>query len=283
MYQVVFAVNDKYVPMLSVAIMSLLNTIKVELVINILFSNLSAKNRENISIICKKKGAKVNFLPVDRKVFFGLEEMGHLKIEAYYRMAIPDLISADRALYLDCDILFLNDVSELFDISIEGFPVAAVEDPDYQPIAHLGMSKGSVYFNSGIMLMNLEYWRSSHIADKTLLFLKDNPEKIKYADQCALNHVLDGNFIKIDKKYNFQTGFIGKGSEQKNQPSIVHFTGSIKPTNYLSQHPYKSVFMNELKNSKYYNVVFVQNFLRNILVTFKLYPITNFIKKTFNF
>ena len=269
--------------MLSVAISTLLKTIKVDITINILFSRLSANNKLKITRICNQSKAEVNFLLVDTSFFYGLKEMGHLQIESYYRMAIPSLIISDKALYLDCDILFMKDVSELFAKPLEGVAIAAVEDPVYQPIDLLGMSKGSEYFNSGIMMMNLDYWRSNQISEKTLSFLLANPEKIKYADQCALNAIIDGAFLKIDKKYNFQTGFLAQGSDVKTQPSIVHFTGSMKPTNYLSQHKYKDIFVSELKLSGFYNLVVIENLIRRLVIMLNLYPITNFIKNTLSY
>jgi lipopolysaccharide biosynthesis glycosyltransferase len=283
MNEVVFAVNNKYVPMLSVSISTLLKTIKIDIVINILFSNLSANNKLKISRICNKRNTKVNFLPVDQSFFIGLQEMGHLRVESYYRMAIPSLIMADKVLYLDCDILVMKDVSELFVKPIDGVAIAAVEDPLYQPIGFLGMSEGSVYFNSGIMMINLDYWRAQKISEKTLSFLKDNPDKIKYADQCALNAIIDGNFLNVDNKYNFQTGFTSQDSKVKIQPSIVHFTGSIKPTNYLSQHKYKDVYIKELKRTGFYNLIVIENVLRRIVIMLNLYPITNFVRKIISY
>lgn len=283
MNEVVFAVNNKYVPMLSVAITTLLKTIKVDVVINILFSNLSASNKLKISRICKEWKTDVNFLPVDKSFFIGLHEMGHLQVEAYYRTAIPSLIMADKVLYLDCDILVMKDVSELFEKPIDGVAIAAVEDPLYQPIGLLGMSEESVYFNSGVMMMNLDYWRSQKISEKTLSFLKDNPDKIKYADQCALNVIIDGNFLNVNNKYNFQTGFISQDSNVKAQPSIVHFTGSIKPTNYLSQHKYRDDFVKELKRTECYNRIVIENVLRRFVIMLNLYPITNFARKVLSY
>ena len=279
MNHVVFAVNNKYVPMLSVAISSLLKTIKSDICINILFSDISNSNKLKIANICIESKTEVRFLPVDKNFFEGLREMGHLQIEAYYRMAIPSLIDAEKVLYLDCDILFMEDVSNLFEIQIDGFAIAAVEDPSYQPLNLLGMSEKSTYFNSGIMVINLEYWRSQKIPNKTLEFLKDNPEKIKYADQCALNAVIDGNFKQIDNMYNYQTGFISIEPNIKIKPFIIHFTGSIKPTNYLCEHKYKDLYIKELRLSGFYYYIIFENLLRRLVVTLNLYPITNFIKK----
>jgi lipopolysaccharide biosynthesis glycosyltransferase len=283
MKEVVFAVNNKFVPMLSVAISTLLDTIKADIVINILFSNLSANNKLKISRICSERNTDVNFLSVDRSLFIGLQEMGHLQIETYYRLAIPSLIMADKVLYLDCDILVMKDVSDLFELPIDGVAIAAVEDPVYQPIGLLGMSEGAVYFNGGMMMMNLDYWRSQNISEKTVSFLKDNPDQIKYADQCAMNAIIDGNFLNVDNKYNFQTGFISQDSNVETQPSIMHFTGSIKPTNYLSQHKYKDLYIKELKRTGFYPRIVMENVLRRIVIMLNLYPITNFVRKVVSY
>lgn len=288
MNQVVFAVNNKYIPLLSVAIRSLLNKNKHNLIINIIYSKLSKWNIDYLSKLCQSGGSKVNFFQIDSSDFEGLPERGHLKVEAYYRMAIPNVIDARKVLYLDCDILVAADITSLFELNISDYPLAAVVDPVFQPISELRMKNGAKYFNSGVMLLNLDYWRKSNLAQKTLDYLRTNSERITYADQCALNAIVDGNFLELDEKFNFQTGHlagVNNRLETMNDfPIIVHFTGSIKPSHYLCDHPCKHLFLMELAHTPYYyyKIKFL-NLARFMISNLNLYPLVNSLRKHLKF
>ncbi len=276
--EVVFAVNDRYLPLLSVAIISLLKKCTKKLIIRIIYSSLSNKNKNYLKKICNSYNSIIFFHEIRASDFTGLPEMGHLKIETYYRMAIPEIVHSEKVLYLDCDIIFIADPSPLFKLDISDFPLAAVKDPIFQPIDQLCMKNDSEYFNAGIMLINLDYWRKNNISAKTLNYLRCHSEKITYADQCALNAVIDGNYLSLDPIYNFQSGhFTLPHSEVF--PKIIHFSGSMKPTNYLCQHPFKEVFLSELSGTPYKFKIDFTNFVRKLIELFGLYPLANKIRK----
>lgn len=282
MCEVVFAVNNKYIDLLSVALLTLFKTNNTNLVINIIYSHLSAKNITYIERICRSYKIKINFFQVNSSDFDDLPERGHLKVEAYYRMAIPSLIKADKVLYLDCDIMVMSDLESLHALDLTNLPLAAVQDPVFQPIKDLDMDINSTYFNTGIMLINLDYWRKNNIAERALLYLRTNPQKITYADQCALNAVVNGNYFSLSKEFNFQSGHI-KNSEDlslllKNHLKIVHFTGSLKPTHYLCTHPLKPDFLLELSHTPFVLRMHLLNFARRLLALSGAYPLINSLR-----
>lgn len=282
MLEVVFAVNNKYIDLLSVALLTLFKTNKTNLVINIIYSRLSAKNISYIERICRCHKININFFQVDSSNFDDLPERGHLKVEAYYRMAIPNLIRGDKALYLDCDIMVMSDLEGLYALDLTNLPLAAVQDPVFQPIKELDMDIKSTYFNTGIMLINLDYWRKNNIAERALQYLRTNSQKITYADQCALNAVVNGNYLSLSKEFNFQSGHI-KNSEDfipplKNNLKIVHFTGSLKPTHYLCTHPLKSDFLSELSHTPFVLRTHLLNFARRFISLTGAYPLINSLR-----
>jgi lipopolysaccharide biosynthesis glycosyltransferase len=285
--QIVFAVNDKYAVFLAVALRSLLKASCDRLIVNILYSNLSKKNKYYFENLCKSKNFPIKFFHIDESNFKGLPQCGHLNIEAYYRMAIPNVLSANKVLYLDCDLLITSDLSPLFSINLKDFPLGAVVDPIFQPIDFLGMNMGAKYFNTGVMLLNLEYWRECNISGNALEYLRVNPHKITYADQCALNAIINGNFLQLDSKYNFQSGHIIDYEQSQilevTLPEVIHFTGSLKPTHYLCESPYKNLFINELKKTHYRKKIILQNMIRQFLVFTNLYPLMNITRNFLKF
>jgi lipopolysaccharide biosynthesis glycosyltransferase len=142
---------------------------------------------------------------------------------------------------------------------LANYAVGAVIDKlasDISLFDRLGYPNEKGYFNAGVLLINLEKWRSDHIEDDFVAVLNNYSDKIKYEDQDVLNVVLQDKKIFIPIKYNFQTPFFRKNfiwgyrkyeeefKQDLNDPVIVHYSTSNKPWNWNSYdpHPYKSTF-----------------------------------------
>jgi lipopolysaccharide biosynthesis glycosyltransferase len=283
MYQVVFAVNDKYIILLSIAIKTLLEKTKNPLLLNVIYSHLSFKNIFYLRRLSSSFNTEINFHKIESSQFIGLPEKSHLTIEAYYRLAIPSIIKAEKVLYLDCDVLIKSDLTHLFSKNLKKFALAAVIDPAFQPIKKLRMKPKSTYFNSGVMLLNLKYWRDEEISKKVLKYLRDNPKKITYADQCALNAIINGNYLALNKKYNFQSGHFDALAPNKpyQNPLIVHFTGAYKPTHYLCKHPFKNEFLRQLSQTPFMLKINLINYVRKFVSYTGTYPLFNKMRNIF--
>lgn len=91
------------------------------------------------------------------------------------------------------------------------------------------------YICSGVLLMNLDYWRSYKLSTKIIDFMKKNSDKIKFPDQDALNYLCRDNKIVLEALYGVQTLFflhkdfmIEHMEEMRmliDKPSIVHYAG----------------------------------------------------------
>jgi hypothetical protein len=85
------------------------------------------------------------------------------------------------------------------------------------------LSDSKAYFNAGVMVIDLEKFRSTsliHAADK---FLKQTNYETPFVDQEALNHVVDGAFVRLDTRWNVLAA-LGHAD-----PWIVHYAGPYKP------------------------------------------------------
>ena len=115
----------------------------------------------------------------------------------YLTEILPEL---DKVLYLDLDIYIDQDISQIWDIDIENYAVAGVVDfgakLNFLPyIPHIG-----VYINSGVMLMNLKYWREHNITERIHQLL--NTYVLSYPDQDAINIVCYGHIKFLSHKWN---------------------------------------------------------------------------------
>ena len=103
------------------------------------------------------------------------------------------------------------------------------------------------------MLINLKLWRQQNLSDRCFDFLKGSLDDLKYWDQDALNKIIDGQFVMLEKKWNSLIDLSeGKDSELSNS-IIVHYVGSLKPWQIWCVHPGKAIYWDYLKQSPWKN------------------------------
>lgn len=217
---------------------------------------------------CERKGIRLTVFDV-RDMFPEVKELktvGHLTRTVWFRLCLPALLPGEhKLLYLDADVIFLKPVRELYETDISRHSAAAVPDsmgPEcYRP---LGLDTASDYFNSGVLLMNLDYFREHHIAGKCIAFAREHPELLRFADQCALNHVLKGTVRTLDHRWNFHpkwreqpilSGLWKSRRAPAATPGLVHFVGSFKPWLYLAQLEYGDEYWRLLATTEFADYV----------------------------
>ncbi|MBP5345479.1 MAG: glycosyltransferase family 8 protein [Bacteroidales bacterium] len=215
------------------------------------------QNRVLLEQEADKAGSTCYFYSIDKSVTshlpFGREGMPrHVSIATYYRLFITEVLPKDihRILYLDGDMIVRHSLSDLWNMDIECYPLGAVHDMA-EPLnaARLGLSS---YFNAGMLLINLDYWRDNHCLESFLAYIGENEEKILLHDQDVLNGVFASLVKWLPLTYNFQNGFIlaqphkqynpllqSEIDDCKNDPAIIHYTVYNKPWNVACFHPFR--------------------------------------------
>ncbi|WP_425639507.1 glycosyltransferase family 8 protein [Algoriphagus yeomjeoni] len=230
----------------------------------LLASALPESKKTAISNKVISLGSKFDFIKIDDNAFENFPIPHHFSKANYFRLLIPELLPAKKVIYLDADIIVVSPLNDFLKIDLTDHSLAAVEDPIYKWKTELGMKNSSTYFNSGVMLMNLELWKQRDISKKAFEFINTHPEKIRFVDQCALNAVIDGDYIELAPKFNqqailFKEGFdFGQSSWSKEQreeaidsPILLHFTGPSKPWQYNNSHPRKKEYWKIQKDSPF--------------------------------
>ena len=172
----------------------------------------------------------------------------------YYRISLAEIIPNDipYALYIDSDTVVEKDVFELLKYTRdEGYAVWAVEDiSDSGAHKLLGIKKNN-YFNAGVMMINLAYWRENDIGEKIREFKLHNSTKILGNDGGAINGVLSSLWGRLPPKWNQQSGLYKKKFRKGNKisysiheindalrdPAIIHYVGERKPWLAGCPHP----------------------------------------------
>lgn len=249
----VAATNEKYAVHLGVMLASLManKNSKRPIRIYILNENLSDRTKLNLKGIAEKKNAKVQFISIKNSVFDTFKVRGYIGKEMYYRISIPEVLdkNINKVLYLDCDIVVMEDITKLWKTKIDDYCAAAVGSVSKLNRAKsLSIPKSYGYFNSGVMLINLKKWREHRITPKVIDYIKNNREKLIDPDQDALNAVLYDKWLKLDPKWNFTTNRFND-PEKNIKPAIIHFTGKRKPWNF--GHPMEKEYHHYRKTIKW--------------------------------
>ncbi|MCL5733621.1 MAG: glycosyltransferase family 8 protein [Patescibacteria group bacterium] len=238
---IVFSSDDNYAPLLGIALCSLFENKKVDrrIKIFIIDSDISSKNKGYLKILANKYNFFIDYIKPDNKFFTGLPDSSW-PLAAYHRIIVARLIPSEvkKLIYLDCDIMIKKDLSDLFFTDLEGKILGAVPDPaaNNESRKRLGIPEEIDYFNSGVLLIDLDLWKKNKTEQKILDFMFKNKEKLKYPDNDALNAVLFNDWLRLPEKYN---AFL---YSKINDPSIIHFT-SEKPWYYLSADQYQKEYL----------------------------------------
>ncbi|MBY0299227.1 MAG: hypothetical protein K2X71_24860 [Methylobacterium sp.] len=159
----------------------------------------------------------------------------------YARLLLPYLMPRrEKVLYLDADLIVLDDVAPLWRLDIREHAAAAIRDPFCDSRAAIGFAPDEPYFNSGVLLMNLEAWRRDGIAEAVAGEIARLGPRLTYFDQDALNLVLRGRILFADPRWNFQPRMADATARDlacapevfrriRDRPAIVHFTTPHKP------------------------------------------------------
>lgn len=258
-------IDDNYIQHCAVTLISLFsNNRESRFTVHIIARDFSQENKNTLTRICHEYENQIKFYAPHQeqvKGFFIRKFSKRISIATYYRCLLSDILpdNIDRVLYLDCDIVVAGDILPLWNISLENVAVAAVEDIGCHESERYDILKYPMdysYFNAGVLLVNLAYWREHHVVAACLDYFRKYPERILFNDQDLLNSVLYKNKKLIDLKWNAQDGFYRNPKHGENiwveqymqvlrHPVIIHYTNR-KPWEYDSQHPLRGLYFKYL-------------------------------------
>jgi len=262
---VVFASNTGYVEHLGVAICSLLDHNRQEHIrVYVVNQDIQPGTWNQLRTITSHYDCDLVDVKISDRDIGGLATPHHLTRETYYRLFVPEKLQLSKALYLDADIVVNGPIRELYDIDLDDCCLAAANTPGFVAHQDLEMSVGGRYFNAGVMLINLDKWRSEHIKERVIDVVRRKPWAIQFADQCGLNSVVNGQWKEIHPKFNVQSFYfdVGIGPYASSfppgelafaveHPIILHYSGSVKPWHFGYRHPYRKTYWKYLRKTPF--------------------------------
>lgn len=182
---------------------------------------------------------------------------------AFSRLLLAELIPDTRVIYFDPDIVVQRNFSLIWKLPMDGIPLAAVADEgvskfgqefersrqwgfiadDGLPLPNpsdVGMTGEEPYFNTGMMLMNLDEFRTRKSFQKACEITRQHPRHCPLGDQSVLNILARGHWHRLERDDNYQVRTRDRIPDDRQSVTNLHFAGGNKPweTAYLSEDEY---------------------------------------------
>lgn len=218
--------------------------------------SLSDGDFEGIQKVVRQANASVEFHAVAPSTLRDLPTTTEFGNIVWLRLYLPEILSGiSKVLYLDSDIFVVGDLTDLWQTPLTDAPLAAVAnvvEPPFLPhVATLGVDYPGGYFNSGVLLLNLEYMRARDCLQGLLEFAVEHRQELVWPDQDVLNAVFRKQWLPLHPRYNTQSVLwrpegwavevFGEQAvrDARSAPVIRHFEGRglCKPWHYMCPVP----------------------------------------------
>jgi lipopolysaccharide biosynthesis glycosyltransferase len=268
---VALSADDNYAMPMAVTLRSLLSNLATDRTVQIyiLDGGIKEDSKQKILSIINSHRATLHWVRPSDAVSQALNGKIVLSekwpLANFYRLLLPSIVPQDlqKIIYLDTDVVVQGDLSQLWDFEMGDRHLLAVTDvcdPLISGTGHLtyykdfGIADDCRYFNAGVLVINLEKWRTEKVADQVLDFMEDYSQRILFPDQDALNIILAGKWGELSPQwnqmhaiYNFTSWKESPYSEADYQvalqnPAMVHYTTVPKPWQAGCVHPQQHLF-----------------------------------------
>ena len=154
-----------------------------DVMLYLLHNGLKVKTIKRLNEISRRYNVSLRLMEIDSNILKHCPvdaNIHYADIMMYARLLLPTMLpDLDKVIYLDCDLVVNSDLQELWDFDVNGVAVAMVPDHLYKDattLERLKMTNGE-YLNSGVIVMNLEYWRKHNVQKRVLSFIEENGKK----------------------------------------------------------------------------------------------------------
>tara|TARA_A100001015_G_scaffold182648_1_gene203294 strand:- start:1819 stop:2574 length:756 start_codon:yes stop_codon:yes gene_type:complete len=151
----------------------------------------------------------------------------HVTNATMLRLFIPEILSCEKVIYLDIDLIVNIDLSLLYEIDcgITGIAIKNAHDQHWEKIHE---DENLKWGNCGVIVMELNMLRKNNFTQTCLNIHSEYPDK---HDQFIINKYANGKHSVLEPRFNV---FWNKDDHilDSEKHFIFHFLGDIKPYYY---------------------------------------------------
>ncbi|MBK1992458.1 glycosyltransferase family 8 protein, partial [Campylobacter sp. 2018MI35] len=296
---IIFSCDDNYLSYLAV----ILNSIKINsdkefnYDICILYDTLNQDGIKKIINFIQDINISIRFINISPYIYQAKKQVhfhtaAHFKESTYYRFFIPSIFkNYKKIIYLDCDMLILRDLKDLFLIDFDTSIAACKElviilrtinKIDLYYIDFLNNKKPFKniynYIQCGVLVYNIYKCIENNFTQRCLETLK-YLERPPIVDQDVINSAFDGDISFLDSKWNFTWNLpikhpnfsnllpdelVDEALKMINNPYIIHYNDIFKPWN--SPHlPNAHLWWHYARLTPFYEEILFKNITQNSL------------------
>lgn len=225
-----------------------INNPKEKFSIYLMHSSIKKEELLHINEFIDKNGHQLFIITIQEEYFNDAPVMLHYTKEMYYRLLAFKFLPSnlDKILYLDPDIIVINEIRKLYDVELSEYLYAASfhNRISIKEVNKLRLFPYDIeeYFNSGVLLMNLTLHREKIDEKEIYEFVKKNRSRLVLPDQDIINALYSKQIKKVDEiLFNYDPRYyryykiVSKGAIDMDyviyNTSIIHFCGKKKPWN----------------------------------------------------
>lgn len=216
-----FSFDNNYVEPAAVAFYSLLNKAKKDVFYEmyVLHSDITEEKQQLLKdIVSKKENGNLTFINTTN-IFKNMWENGSFNCKYANSVFTSETITRcfaakfflqyDKIIYSDVDVIFADDISELYEIDIDGKYLAGVKNAfakySERELSHLKPEHYEMlhdkYIAGGIWVMNLQKIREDNLEEKMLKIIDDISIEKRFPDQDIVNIACEGKVGFIPLNY----------------------------------------------------------------------------------
>ncbi|MDE1900463.1 MAG: hypothetical protein KGI37_02320 [Alphaproteobacteria bacterium] len=231
---VAFGVDRSYLPPMGAAIASIARANpELAIIFHVMATGFSSSDKDELTRFAQRQGMDIRCHDVDDVLLARLPDPDAYTRAIYNRFLICDALAgiASKVLYLDADIICTGKLAELVSLDMEGKVVAAVPDVEQERRKQAaGLPENAVYFNSGVLYIDVEKWNERGLTNILIKTLAENYGRFSMLDQDALNVVLAETVLLLPRKWNVLIDHFPVGGDTV----FIHYAGG-KPWQEWSQ------------------------------------------------
>lgn len=259
---ILVTLDQNYVPPLRVMLKSLFNNNPGETFkIYMMHTDIPDEECAKTDSFCRAHGSSLECVRISDEAFSDAPVFRHYTKAMYYRLLAFQLLPGDigKILYLDPDILVLNGVRPFYDLDIEDYLYAGATHSAFVGITkyvnqiRLGNTDLAEYFNSGVMMMNLEKQREEISEQEIFDYVKEYENVLILPDQDVINALYGKKIRPVDDTvYNYDArlytiyNLLSGGRQDLDwvmqNTVFLHFCGKSKPWHKASANKFAPLY-----------------------------------------
>lgn len=228
---------------------------------------ISDENKKKLDAIAQRFHRVITYCPFVQEDMVYTDDRYKIQLNSYARLFLAVILpeSVKKVIWLDCDTIVTDPLSDFWNTDLQGKAMAAVQDCGG---GHFWKETGNEeyyrYICAGVFLADLEKWRRDDITTQFLEYMHQMNGHLEHVDQTVLNGVLYKDLVIVHPRYDVLTPTfmmpyanliayfkLEKGYYTKQEirdsirrPAIIHFTSSNygRPWEKGTKHPRAKIY-----------------------------------------